>query len=117
MLILSYSPPGRLLDATHSYMYIFLLAGCEVTLAAFVLAIGNFLCLSRRKEDLEAKMEMAVTAAEKEGLNCEVEGEEDHEGEEEPKEKENGEVGALKAGEEVMMVKEKGEKGGENTSL
>ncbi|XP_074476567.1 monocarboxylate transporter 4-like [Sebastes fasciatus] len=112
-------PPGagRLLDATHSYMYIFLLAGCEVTLAAFVLAIGNFLCLSRRKEDLEAKMEMAVTAAEKEGLNCEVEGEEDHEGEEEPKEKENGEVGALKAGEEVMMVKEKGEKGGENTSL
>ncbi|XP_037611912.1 monocarboxylate transporter 4 [Sebastes umbrosus] len=112
-------PPGagRLLDATHSYMYIFVLAGCEVTLAAFVLAIGNFLCLSRRKEDLEAKMEMAVTAAEKEGLNCEVEGEEDHEGEEEPKEKENGEVGALKAGEEVMMVKEKGEKGGENTSL
>ncbi|KAJ4932251.1 hypothetical protein JOQ06_010676 [Pogonophryne albipinna] len=38
-------PPaaGRLLDATHNYMWIFLLAGCEVVLAAVVLATCNFL--------------------------------------------------------------------------
>ncbi|KAM6898479.1 monocarboxylate transporter 4 [Lycodopsis pacificus] len=100
-------PPaaGRLLDATHQYMHIFLLAGCEVTLSAIVIALGNFLCLRRRKEHPDAKMEMAVTAAEKEGLNCGVEGEEDHVAEEEPKKK----ASALEAGEEVMMVKEMGE--------
>ncbi|XP_068440015.1 monocarboxylate transporter 4-like [Clinocottus analis] len=65
-------PPGagRLLDTTHQYMHVFLLAGCEVTLSAIVLALGNFLCLRGRKKDPEAKMEMAVTAAEKEGFNC-----------------------------------------------
>ncbi|XP_031179869.1 monocarboxylate transporter 4 [Sander lucioperca] len=110
-------PPGagRLLDATHQYMYVFLLAGCEVTLSAFVIAIGNFFCISRKKEDPEAKLEMAVTDAEKEGLNFGVESEEDQEGEEEPKEKVNGNDNALKAVEEVMMVKEMGENGGEDT--
>lgn len=115
MLIFLYSPPGRLLDATHQYMYVFLLAGCEVTLSAFVIAIGNFFCISRKKEDPEAKLEMAVTDAEKEGLNFGVESEEDQEGEEEPKEKVNGNDNALKAVEEVMMVKEMGENGGEDT--
>ncbi|XP_032358772.1 monocarboxylate transporter 4 [Etheostoma spectabile] len=105
-------PPGagRLLDATHQYMYVFLLAGCEVTLSAFVIAIGNFFCISRKKKDLEAEVEMAVTASEKEGLNFGVEGEEDHVGEAEPKEK--GKV--LKATEEAMIVKEMGDNGGED---
>ncbi|AWP17119.1 putative monocarboxylate transporter 4 [Scophthalmus maximus] len=111
-------PPGagRLLDATNQYMYVFLLAGCEVTLSAFVLALGNFLCISRKQEDLEAKMEMAVTASEKEGLNrAEEDGE--GEGKEDSKGRENGHrtVGAVKSG-EVMMVKEMGEEGGQ-TSL
>uniref|UniRef100_A0A8C3A2J5 Solute carrier family 16 member 3 n=1 Tax=Cyclopterus lumpus TaxID=8103 RepID=A0A8C3A2J5_CYCLU len=98
-------PPGagRLLDATHQYMHVFLLAGCEVTLSAIVIALGNFICLRGRKEDPEAKMEMAVTAAEKEGLNCGVEGEEDHEDVEELVEKEKGKYSALITGEEVMM--------------
>ncbi|XP_029311473.1 monocarboxylate transporter 4 [Cottoperca gobio] len=87
-------PPGagRLLDATQEYMYVFLLAGCEVTLSAFVIALGNFLCIERKKKDPEAKMEMAVTAAEKEELNGAVEHEEDHGGVEEPKGKEIGNV-------------------------
>ncbi|TDG98384.1 hypothetical protein EPR50_G00218320 [Perca flavescens] len=110
-------PPGagRLLDATHQYMYVFLLAGCEVTLSAFVIAIGNFFCISKKKEDPEVNIEMAVTDAEKEGLNFGKESEEDHEGEEDPKEKVNGNDNALKAVEEVIMVKEMGENGGEDT--
>ncbi|XP_042364290.1 monocarboxylate transporter 4 [Plectropomus leopardus] len=110
-------PPGagRLLDATHQYMYVFLLAGCEVTLSAFIIAVGNFLCISRKK-DPEAEMELAVTASEKEGLNGIVKGEHDHEDKEESME--NGNVSASKAGEEAMMVTEMGEKDGEeNTSL
>ncbi|XP_051272767.1 monocarboxylate transporter 4 [Dicentrarchus labrax] len=107
-------PPGagRLLDYTKQYMHVFLLAGCEVTLSAIVIALGNFFCISRKQEDPAAKLEMAVSDAEREGLNRGVEGEE--EGEEEPKGKENGEVGAVEVG-EVMMVKEECEQ--ENTSL
>ncbi|XP_037318912.1 monocarboxylate transporter 4 [Pungitius pungitius] len=99
-------PPGagRLLDTTHQYMHVFLLAGCEVTLSAIVIALGNFLCLSRRKEHPEAKMEMAVTATEEEGLNCVVEGEEDEEGEEEPRGKQMGENSAQKAGDERIVM-------------
>ncbi|XP_033467116.1 monocarboxylate transporter 4 isoform X1 [Epinephelus lanceolatus] len=113
-------PPGagRLLDATNQYMYVFLLAGCEVTLSAFIIAIGNFLCISKKNEDPQAKMEMAVTASEKEELNCRVEGEDDHEDKEEPKETENGNISALKVGEEATMVTEMVEKvGDENTAL
>uniref|UniRef100_A0AAQ4NWT1 Solute carrier family 16 member 3 n=1 Tax=Gasterosteus aculeatus aculeatus TaxID=481459 RepID=A0AAQ4NWT1_GASAC len=89
-------PPGagRLLDTTHQYMHVFLLAGCEVTVSAIVIALGNFLCLSGRKEDPEAKMEMAVTTTEMEGLNCVVE-----EDEEATMGKEMGEDCAQKAGE------------------
>ncbi|XP_067432676.1 monocarboxylate transporter 4 [Thunnus thynnus] len=107
-------PPGagRLLDATKQYMYVFLLAGCEVTLSAIVIALGNF-CIRRKQDDPEAKMEMVVTAAEKEGLNHGVEGEEDDEGEKEPREKENGKASALNTGEEMIMV---GEEGGEETT-
>lgn len=102
MLIFLYSPPGRLLDATHQYMYIFLLAGCEVTLSAFVITLGNFLCMNRKQEESEAKM--TVSAAEKEGLNH---GEEDDKDEEGQKGQENGGVDAVKAG-EMMMLKEMG---------
>ncbi|XP_075913136.1 monocarboxylate transporter 4-like [Petromyzon marinus] len=40
-------PPGagRLVDYTHSYVYIFYLAGAEVLLAGLVLALGALLCL------------------------------------------------------------------------
>lgn len=69
-------PPGRLLDATHQYKHVFLLAGCEVTLSAFVLALGNFFCLNKNEGGTEAKMEMAVTKMEMEGLNHVTEQEE-----------------------------------------
>lgn len=36
---------GRLLDATKKYMFVFLLAGCEVVISALVLATCNFLCI------------------------------------------------------------------------
>ncbi|KAM7382218.1 hypothetical protein PAMA_012874 [Pampus argenteus] len=91
---------GFLLDATHQYMYVFLMAGCVVILSALVLALGNFFCIRRKQTDPEAKMEMAVTAAEKEELNHRVEGEEDGGGEEEAKEKENGKASALNTVEE-----------------
>ncbi|KAI9528005.1 hypothetical protein NQZ68_024760 [Dissostichus eleginoides] len=112
-------PPGagRLLDYTNVYMYVFLLAGCEVTLSAIVLALGNFFCIKIKHGETEAKLEMALNAAEKEGLNRGVEEEEDHDGEEEPKGKDNGKVRALKAGEEEITVMETGEKEEENTSI
>ncbi|XP_051958173.1 monocarboxylate transporter 4-like [Xyrauchen texanus] len=66
-------PPGagRLLDATKNYMYVFLLAGCEVVISALVLAICNFLFINKKPQepDPPAKMEMAITEAEMEELN------------------------------------------------
>ncbi|KAG7459338.1 hypothetical protein MATL_G00209630 [Megalops atlanticus] len=52
-------PPsaGRLLDATGNYMYVFLLAGCEVVLSALLLAIGNFLLIRRKSHNPETSME------------------------------------------------------------
>lgn len=66
-------PPGagRLLDATKVYMYVFLLAGCEVVLSALVLCICNLLFIKKKPQepDSSAKMEMAVTETEMEQLN------------------------------------------------
>ncbi|XP_077406370.1 monocarboxylate transporter 4-like [Vanacampus margaritifer] len=92
-------PPGagRLLDATHKYMYVFLLAGCEVTLSAIVIALGNFLCITRKQEDPEAELEMAVTAAEKESLRNEMEGQ-DEKREVEERGEYNGKSADLHAG-------------------
>lgn len=90
-------------------MYVFLLAGVEVTLSAVVIALGNFFCISTKQVDSEAKMEMAVTAAEKEMLNSGV-----NEDEEEPKE--NGKASSVKVEEDVNMVKEIEEENNE-TSL
>lgn len=39
---------GKLLDATHVYQYVFLLAGAEVVTSSFVLVLGNFFCIGRR---------------------------------------------------------------------
>lgn len=43
-------PPsgGRLLDATHVYQYVFILAGAEVLAASLVLLLGNFFCIGRK---------------------------------------------------------------------
>lgn len=53
-------PPsgGKLLDATHVYQYVFILAGAEVLTASLVLALGNFFCIGRR------------SAADAEGPEC-----------------------------------------------
>ncbi|KAM6164118.1 monocarboxylate transporter 4 [Rhynchocyon petersi] len=42
-------PPsgGKLLDATHVYKYVFILAGAEVFCSALVLLLGNYFCLGR----------------------------------------------------------------------
>ncbi|KAK2910737.1 monocarboxylate transporter 4 [Channa argus] len=109
-------PPGagRLLDATHQYMHVFLLAGCEVTLSALVLALGNFFCISgKRSKDPE----VAMTASEKEGLNDPVGVGEDFESEAKPKGQKNGKVSGKETGE--MVVKEMGEEHEQNneTSL
>nr|XP_024659285.1 monocarboxylate transporter 4 [Maylandia zebra] len=98
-------PPGagRLLDATHQYMYVFLLAGCEVTVSAFVIATGNFLCIRREREDGQAKIEMAVSAAELEGLN-QAANEEHDGGKKEQTGKENGKVRVLKVQEDMTVT-------------
>ncbi|XP_036936642.1 monocarboxylate transporter 4-like [Acanthopagrus latus] len=110
-------PPGagRLLDATHQYMHVFLLAGCEVTLSAFVITLGNFFCIRKKQEDPEVNMEMAVTASEMERLNRADEGQEADKGEM-PGGKENGTVDAVMPG-EVVMMKEKGEEGGDENKM
>lgn len=63
-------PPGagRLLDTTKQYMHVFLLAGCEVTLSAIILFLGNFFCMKKQQRNPDTNMEMAISAAEKEGL-------------------------------------------------
>ncbi|XP_023678435.1 monocarboxylate transporter 4 [Paramormyrops kingsleyae] len=64
-------PPsaGRLLDHTHKYMFVFLLAGTEVVLSAIVLATCNFFCIKKSPQVSEAKLEMAVAETETEQLN------------------------------------------------
>lgn len=73
-------------------MYVFLLAGCEVTLSAIVISLGNFLCLTRKQKDAVVIMEMTGTATEREGLNHGVEDTKDDKDKEEMMEKENGKV-------------------------
>ncbi|XP_007957749.1 monocarboxylate transporter 4 [Orycteropus afer afer] len=43
-------PPsgGKLLDATHVYQYVFILAGAEVVCSSLVLLLGNFFCRGQR---------------------------------------------------------------------
>uniref|UniRef100_A0A3Q3B4G7 Solute carrier family 16 member 3b n=1 Tax=Kryptolebias marmoratus TaxID=37003 RepID=A0A3Q3B4G7_KRYMA len=57
-------PPGagRLLDATKNYMYVFLLAGCEVAVSAVVLTTCNFLFI-KPKPSVDADKHECVTAA------------------------------------------------------
>ncbi|CAB1338340.1 unnamed protein product [Coregonus sp. 'balchen'] len=59
---------SRLLDATHNYMYVFLLAGCEVILASIVICMGNFLCIKKKPDEPEANLENGAPA-EMEKLN------------------------------------------------
>ncbi|KAK9406946.1 monocarboxylate transporter 4 [Crotalus adamanteus] len=42
-------PPsaGKLLDATHKYMYVFILAGIEVVTSSVVLCLGNLFCIKK----------------------------------------------------------------------
>uniref|UniRef100_A0A8C7VYE0 Solute carrier family 16 member 3 n=1 Tax=Oncorhynchus mykiss TaxID=8022 RepID=A0A8C7VYE0_ONCMY len=68
-------PPGagRLLDTTHNYMHVFLLAGCEVILASIVICLGNFLCIKKKPDEPEAHLENGAPA-EMEKLNSLPEG-------------------------------------------
>ncbi|XP_032066854.1 monocarboxylate transporter 4 [Thamnophis elegans] len=45
-------PPsaGKLLDATHQYKYVFILAGIEVVISSVVLALGNIFCIKKPAE-------------------------------------------------------------------
>ncbi|XP_076122393.1 monocarboxylate transporter 4-like [Alosa pseudoharengus] len=64
-------PPsaGRLLDATKDYKNVFLLAGCEVVLAAVVLATCNFLFIKKTPQEPDAKLENGIDTTEMEQLN------------------------------------------------
>ncbi|XP_073462799.1 monocarboxylate transporter 4 [Aquarana catesbeiana] len=54
-------PPsaGKILDATHRYMFVFLIAGVEVTISAIVLTTGNFFCIKKKPEEPHCKEEVA----------------------------------------------------------
>ncbi|XP_028841183.1 monocarboxylate transporter 4-like [Denticeps clupeoides] len=65
-------PPsaGRLLDATHKYKHVFLLAGSEVVLSALVLSICTFLFIKKKPDQKsEAEVEAGETAAEMDRLS------------------------------------------------
>ena len=49
-LTLSPCTAGKLLDATHIYQYVFILAGAEVLASSLVLVLGNFFCIRKRPE-------------------------------------------------------------------
>ncbi|XP_012308091.1 monocarboxylate transporter 4 isoform X2 [Aotus nancymaae] len=59
-------PPsgGKLLDATHVYKYVFLLAGAEVVTSSLILLLGNFFCIRKRPKEPQPE----VAAAEEEKL-------------------------------------------------
>ncbi|KAM4692465.1 monocarboxylate transporter 4-like [Rhinophrynus dorsalis] len=54
-------PPGagKLLDATGRYMFVFIIAGVEVTVSSLVLMVGNFFCIKKPAEDPHCKEEIA----------------------------------------------------------
>lgn len=79
-------------------MYIFLLAGCEVILSAFVLTLGNVLCIRRKRNERKT-----TKSTEEEGLNHEEQRDQDN------KEEANGQAG------EVIILKELGNE--DNTQL
>ncbi|KAM4824337.1 monocarboxylate transporter 4 [Urocitellus parryii] len=58
-------PPsgGKLLDATHVYQYVFILAGIEVLTSSLVLLLGNFFCIKKRPE--ASQPEEATSEAER----------------------------------------------------
>ncbi|KAL7850034.1 hypothetical protein SRHO_G00193830 [Serrasalmus rhombeus] len=64
-------PPsaGRLLDYTKNYMFVFLLAGIEVTLSAVVLATCNFLFIKKKPQEADAAVEAGEVAGELEQLH------------------------------------------------
>ncbi|KAF7247489.1 Monocarboxylate transporter 4, partial [Varanus komodoensis] len=58
-------PPsaGKLLDATHNYMFVFIMAGVEVVTSSVVLVIGNAFCMKKSgqehtKEDASEREEL-----------------------------------------------------------
>lgn len=55
---------GRLLDATHVYQYVFILAGAEVLAASLVLLLGNFFCIGRKPAGAAAEGQGPQPAAE-----------------------------------------------------
>lgn len=89
-------------------MYVFLLAGIEVVLAAVVLATCNFLFIRKKPAEPAAELENGTVSAEMELLNKPVAAEEEEEVEK--GEKEVKEMKEEKEKEEVKEMKEKEEK-------
>ncbi|XP_077315009.1 monocarboxylate transporter 4 [Lithobates pipiens] len=54
-------PPsaGKILDATHRYMFVFIIAGVEVVISSIVLTTGNFFCIKKKPEESHCKEEVA----------------------------------------------------------
>ncbi|XP_075072868.1 monocarboxylate transporter 4 [Mixophyes fleayi] len=89
-------PPsaGKILDATGRYMFVFIIAGIEVTTSALVLTSGNFFCIKKKPEETHSKEEVAeigeINKSEDKAL--ENDKEESAEAEQFLKEEKNGEV-------------------------
>lgn len=95
-------------------MYVFLLAGIEVVLAAVVLATCNFLFIRKKPSEPAAELENGTVSAEMELLNKPVAAEEEEEEEVEKGEKEVKEMEEEKEKEEVKEMEEAVEKAKED---
>lgn len=66
LFFLSFFVTGQLLDATKSYMYVFLLAGSEVVLSGLVLATCNFFFIKKKPHEPAVCLGEMVTLADDE---------------------------------------------------
>ncbi|XP_005989133.1 monocarboxylate transporter 4 [Latimeria chalumnae] len=59
-------PPsaGKLLDATHKYMFVFIMAGTEVVLSSIVLTLGNLCYMQKKPKEAPAKQEVETVESE-----------------------------------------------------
>lgn len=83
------------MDATHRYMFVFLIAGVEVVTSALVLTTGNFFCIKKKpEEEPHCKEEVAEIRELKQLEDKAPEGEKPAEAQQFLKEdeKQNGEV-------------------------
>lgn len=97
---------GRLLDATKKYMFVFLLAGCEVVVSALVLATCNFLCIRKSPTPPDKFESITMTDdAKMEGISHPVEVDDEEPGGSKPEPEKEAEKDVVEEKREEERVK------------